>query len=182
MAYTAVGPAQVMIGINGARYGVGVESIAGSGDAPPASTTFSQNVSRYYPLYVDRSLVAQKLWWLNGATVNGNVDIGIYNSSSFVPGAKIITTGSTAQAGTNVIQEVDITDTFLKGPALYFIGLATDSATATFFAGALAASVGRAAGVMQQLASFPLPSTATPVVNTSTNYYYCGIAARILAA
>lgn len=77
---------------------------------------------------VQTPIVVTQLFCYNGATVSGNVDMAILDST----GRRIVSTGSTAQSGTNQLQVFDITDTTLF-PDLYTIVLSCDNTTATFF-------------------------------------------------
>lgn len=156
---------------------------AGSGTGAEASAAWSSaNRAMYYPIYLVDPCIVTKLWVLNGATASGNIDMGVYLSAAGLPTTRLVSIGSTAQTGTNVLQEFDIADTELQGQTLYFIGLALDNGTGTVFAIASVAGPIRAAGVVQQAAAFPLPSSATPVVAVSTQLADCGISIRNLVA
>jgi hypothetical protein len=115
------------------------------------------NVALYAPIFVPEPCVITKLWWQNGATVSGNVDVGVYTEE----GTRIVSTGSIAQAGVSNLQTIDITDQALPAGFLYF-ALGASSATATFWA-----AVGGAGdnwfthGGKYQTSVFPLPNTAT---------------------
>ena len=123
------------------------------------------NKAIYCPVLVDRVITVTQMAVVNGATVNGNLDLGIYDEA----GNKVVSKGSTAQSGTNAVQALDITDTELK-PGLYFLALASSSGTATFFrANGASTEVTRVCGLQQQTSAFALPSTAT-FANPSQNY------------
>lgn len=115
------------------------------------------NRAIYIPFQVYGPLVAYKLSVFNGATVSGNIDIGIYDG----PGNRLVSAGSTAMSGGSVLQSVDITDTTLY-PGNYYMALAVDNTTATFIrlTGSVLQFFG-AAGVYSQSTAFALPATAT---------------------
>lgn len=122
-----------------------------------ASATWpTANTAIYIPVRVAYPIIIAKMFWLNGGTVNGNVDAGIYNSE----GNRLVSSGSTLQATINVVQSVDITDTLLL-PGLYYMALASDSVTATFQRLNTLTQMARSLGVYSQATAFALPATAT---------------------
>ena len=132
-----------------------------------ASTSFAwptANLALYIPVEVYTPILIAKMSINNGATVSGNVDVGIYD----VGGAKLVTMGSTAQSGVSAIQTFDIADTLLL-PGLYYMALAIDNTTSTIagWTGAIAIEC-EAMGVFQQASAFALPSPATYAANTQT--------------
>lgn len=147
---------------------------------PPASATFElANRAAYIPLIVPATCVIRRLWWANGATVSAsyNVDCGVYRDAGHKPGAKLISTGSTAQGTASQIQFVDVTDTVLA-PGLYWIAMVCSSASATFFRSSALINFDATARFMETSA-LPLPATATPVAAAATganNLYLCGFA------
>lgn len=156
---------------------LGVE-LAALGAASPASTVWgTANLARTFPFVIPKPALVRKLWWANGGTVNGNVDVGIYDEG----GGLITSSGSVVQAGTNARQEANIADVTL-GIGRYYLALASSSATATFIAGAPAALVLGALGCTQQAAAFPLPATGTPAIPASAVLPLCGLALRALVA
>jgi hypothetical protein len=145
---------------------------------PPSSLVVNQNQIHYAPFYLPIGATVRKLWWLNGATVNGHIDVGIYREDL----TRVISTGSTTQTGANVIQEVDIADTYLP-PGRYYMAIVSDSATATLWrttgpAGVYVKSLGTA----QQTATFPLPDPAVPAATASGFTWVFGLAFRTLVA
>lgn len=119
----------------------------------------------YLPIMVPFPLTVYKMAWANGATVAGNVDVGIYD----VNGARLVSTGMVAMAGVSVLQVADIADTALL-PGNYFLAMNSDSATATFSRSSSVEGVtGRACGMQQEAIVSPgtLPATSTPAIFTS---------------
>lgn len=123
----------------------------------------SANQAFFVPIVVPRSLTVVKMFWVNGAAVSGNVDTGIYD----VAGNRLVSIGTTAQAGTSAIQIVDTTDLALA-PGRYYLALACDNTTATFArSGTPGATMIRAAGCYQMATAFVLPDPVTFAASTS---------------
>lgn len=89
------------------------------------TTTIGASNVMLYPVAVTEPYRVRRLWWLNGSTITGNVDVGIFDAS----GAKLVSTGSTAHSGSSTIQSVAVDYTL--GIGSYWVGMATSS-TGTF--------------------------------------------------
>jgi len=115
------------------------------------------------------------MWWANGATVSGNVEAGVYLDGGHKPGAKLITTGSVAQATINVVQFGEITDTVLT-PNLYWLYISCSTTSATFFRSQVSGNANDELLRLQQASIGPgsAPATATPVESGSLNLYLFG--------
>jgi hypothetical protein len=128
--------------------------------ANTATATFPvANQAYYYPIWLAHPIVVTVLWWQNGTTIAGNVDCGLYSHN----GVRFVSTGNIAQAGSAVIQSVDIPDTPIPAGLIY-LAFVSNSATATFRAvgagtGGLAGGYG--ASTYLQPSAFPLPNPAT---------------------
>lgn len=121
----------------------------------------------FMPLSLDSRITVVKFWVFNGAVVAGNLDIGLYDVASNL----ISSTGSTAQAGTTVIQDIDVTD-FAVGPGTFYLALVLhDAATACVRRGVGTDGIygPRVLGMAQQDDVLPLPAAAT-MVALATNY------------
>lgn len=117
----------------------------------------AQNLALYIPFRVESPVTVVKITWTNGATVNGNLDVGIYDRY----GNLLVNKGSTAQSGTSAIQTADITDTLLN-PGNYFMALCSNSATATFQRWSNPSAVYlRGCGVQQEDRGASAPTLAT---------------------
>jgi hypothetical protein len=134
------------------------------------------NRAFFIPFRIARPLTVAKLWSFNGATVSGNIDVGIYDAA----GARLVSSGSTAQAGTTAIQEFDVADTALDAPAQYYLGVALNNATGTLRRYTPAVPLGAAIGCAQQDTAFPLPSPATFAVHATAYVPIVGLSARAL--
>lgn len=123
----------------------------------------SANLAIYVPFNLVTPVLAKQIFWYNGATVSGNVDVGIYDEKK----RKIISTGSTLQAGINSLQRIDITDTWL-GTGLFFLAISMDNVTGTLFSNTSGNVMWwNILGVYQQATAFPLPDPATFATPTS---------------
>lgn len=133
-------------------------------DGAAVSTTFNDELIHYFPFRIWRPSTVVKMSILNGATAAGTFDIGVYDGQL----NKIVSTGLTAQSGTNDIQTVDTTDTTLL-PGEYLMAVKSTDGTATAWMRAIADELAlpfvplytEAGG-----AGAALPTTATPVLST----------------
>lgn len=108
------------------------------------------------PFDISESYTVKKLGWINGATVSGNVDVGIYDTNL----TRLVSAGSTAQGSISVVQEVDVTDTTLP-PGSYYMAMAMDNTTGRVLRSVANHLDTASVGVAQMAAAFPLPATAT---------------------
>lgn len=133
------------------------------------------NEAIFIPFRIHRPTLVANMFWQNGGTVSGNFDIGIYNSG----GNLIVSAGSTAQAGTSVIQAVNTTDVTLQR-GLYYMAFVADNTTGLFRFNQIGTILvlGRAMGVYVMSTAFPLPSTATFAALTRTRIPIIGLTVR----
>lgn len=144
---------------------IGTE-LAAAAVAAPATAVYPSSLRVYYvPFRISQQCTVLKMFTENGAAVSGNLDVGIYNETAAgMPGTKVVTMGSTAHAGLNQKQELDIADQVLN-PGRYYMAIVVDNTTGAFISvSTLLGSIARAGGIMQEtLGAMPLPATATPV-------------------
>lgn len=172
MTYT---PAQLPMlpMVSALTYGVSSRTMGGS----LASATFeSANRAVYVPVLILAQVVVRRMWWANGATVSAsyNIDAGIYADAGYKPGAKLVSSGSTAQGTASQVQFVDVTDATLA-PGRYWLAMACSSSSATFMRAILNAAFD-ASLRFEEAEALPLPSTATVSESSSTNNYVFGFA------
>ena len=135
------------------------------GQAGPNSQNFvTASLAVFVPFGVPEPVTITKLGWGNGAAVAGSLDAGIYDAS----GTRLVSTGSTLQATTSVLQVVDVTDTTLAR-GVYYLALASDTSGATqkVIASIPAAGIPQGLGLLQMAAAFALPASATYAKCTS---------------
>lgn len=133
----------------------------------PASTAWgTANLGIFVPFWCPTVFKFTVFTWRNGATISGNLDVGVYSWD----GTKIITLGSTAQAaGANAIQTGTVASTTLSINK-YWLGMSLSSTTGTIYCDpAVNVGLACALGVFNQASVLPLPSTLTLVNPTSVN-------------
>ena len=157
--------------------------IAASAAVTPVSATWpAANRALYIPILVTEDITVTKLWCHNGSAVSGNVNMCLYNSAfAQVAGTEI---GSTAQAGTSVLQEFNIADTAIVA-GLYYIGIVLSNTTGEMVRYTTPPTnvALQSWGMAQELlASVDLPATATPADVATPYLPRCGIATRTQVA
>ena len=152
-----------------------------STDAWASAVYVAANRAIFFPFRIPHPLLVVKLFAANGTVVSGNIDVGIYD----VAGTRLVSSGSTLQAGISAIQEFNIADTLL-GPGLFYLAVAMDNVTGTLFRGS---SGGTAPvplellvtqGMAQQATAFPLPATATFAQVAQDYIPVIGLTTRVL--
>lgn len=124
----------------------------------PSTVWPTASLSIGFPFSVSQPITAVKMFCLNGATVSGNIDIGIYDSA----GTLLVSKGSTAQAGTTAMQILDTTDFGLVPGQTYYAFLACDNIAATFRACTANTAVrSQMGGIVQVPSNFPLVTGVT---------------------
>jgi len=113
---------------SGSGEAIGSELAAYNATAPASAAWPAANRVIGIPFTLTEPVTVTKLAAYNGATASGNTDLGIFDAN-FV---KLVSIGDTAQAGTNALQEFNITDTLLC-PGRYYFAMKNSSATSTFF-------------------------------------------------
>jgi hypothetical protein len=103
--------------------------------------------------------------------------VGVYT----LDGAKLFSTGATAQGTINVTQEVDITD-YQLGRGAYYCVISCSLATATFFSTNYNLHFAKQMGWFQMASAHVLPATITPAAFSSAIEPLFGISLRTLIA
>lgn len=143
--------------IGGALSVLGNQGLGG-----PASTSNpTGSFCIYVPFYSVAPFPVKGVFWHNGATVAGNVDVGIYSADR----RRLFSCGPQLQSGTNVLQFTQI-PTYELGTGLFFMGICLSNVTGTMFAASfIAGNSGTGlqymAGVYQQGSNTSLPTTGT---------------------
>lgn len=125
-----------------------------------SSGVWTANLATYIPLIAVEPVLVSQFFWFNGATVDGNTDVGIYTEDGVT---KLGSAGSTLNSGTSQIQVVNVSDFVLPANRRFWLALACDSATQTYWRNATAAVRQDYVGVKQQTSAWSsgLPSSAT---------------------
>lgn len=145
------------------RWSIGDQLAAG--DIPAISSgnmNGANNRAFAYPLVIPAPCVIVKAFIHNGASVAGNVDIGLYYENY----TKVVTAGGAAQVGVNLIQEFDLTDTVVQPGRYYLVGSASGAATAKqwVYGGEYRLAL---MGCFVAETAYPLPATLTPTAPTT---------------
>lgn len=128
------------------------------------------NKAFYCEIFLPFSFTFTKLGWINHNAPAGNIDVAIYNGATL---AKIVSTGSVAQAGSQVIQSVSVGSTTI-GAGKYLLAMSKDTATGNPVKLLMNnVTTCDAARCFEQTSAFPLPSTAAPVSQTAN--FFCPI-------
>ncbi len=164
------------------RVGVGAHSIhsvgtwiASTNSGPPGSATWpAANRALFMPLMIQNPSVATGFWVLNGSSLTGNIDLGIYDEN-FV---RLVSTGAKVTAGAASIQYHDATDTLIpRGRHYLAISVASASCQIQRYGSATLGLIS-AFGVVQMESAHPLPTTATPATIGAGYVPICGVMFR----
>lgn len=150
-----------------------VEPISGVEPTYTVSTV-TQNGAFLIRFRLARAATFTKMGYYVGAAA-GNVDLGLYTGNTAEDTfTRIASTGTTAAAGTNAVQEIALTASItLQAGIDYWAAFATDSATVTLarLNSGLTNLVGNGNKVITKATSFVLPtSIATPSATSITPY------------
>lgn len=154
------------------EFGLALETLGGGASA--SATWPTGNSAFYYPFKVRRPFNAVYMYVMNGAAVSGNVDLGIYD----LAGNRLVSTGSTAHAGTSAIQTFNITDTLLY-PGVYYMAMNCSNTTSQFqrWSGNVLAT--RLLGVLTQaVGAVTLPNPATFTSTAISFFPIVGISSK----
>jgi hypothetical protein len=158
--------------------GSGLNSLSSNNNLPNAASGSwpSANLAIYIPFTLSEEITAVKMFTLNGTSAANNLDIGIYDEAF----TRLVSSGSTAQSGTNALQIFDITDTIL-GPGRYYMALASSGSSATFLRifGSNSIELSQL-GVAQQASAFALPANGTPAALSNTYIPVFGLTTRVV--
>lgn len=150
---------------------LGMEIVCLIGAAVSSAAVAAANQAYYFPWYVQAPVTVTSVFWLNGATAQNIVTVGVYDSDSatLLPTTRLVT-GSATASGANTTNTVDVTDTVIT-PGLRYIALGAQSGSQTFFRAAPApVAILRGIGILTEtgLTNGAVPATATAVGTTTT--------------
>lgn len=131
-----------------------------------ASSVWTANLLVFVPLITCGPVLVNRFFWMNGAAVDSNTDVGIYDLDGTV---KLGSTGSTVNSGTNTLQIVDVADFYLPPGRHLWLALGSDSSVQTYFNTNLVVAGLDFVCVKQQAAGWSsgLPSSITPAIPTA---------------
>jgi hypothetical protein len=129
----------------------------------PVSSTWVANLAVFVPFGVCQPFTVTEVWWYNGATAGGNIDIGLYDTA----GNRLASLGSTAQGtAANVVTSTTFTD-YTLAPGDYYMAFAASATTGAIFAWAPTANIAAGFGIGQMATALALPNPATIVPLTN---------------
>lgn len=143
-----------------------------------ASTAYpAANLALYVPFCIGAPMNIKAVYWGNGTTAGGNIDVGIYNEDA----TKIVSLGSTARGtASSTITTTSLADTII-GAGRYYMAFLLDS-TANMQAFAPAAGLCESMGILEQaVGAATLPSPATFAVTTRAYIPSFGLYAQTVA-
>lgn len=142
-----------------------------------ASATYPvANQAVFVPFVVPSFMPAVQMFCANGSAANtGNIDVGLYSPD----GTRLVSKGSTAQGGGSDTMQA-FAAVYNLAPGLYYMALACDSTSTTFYRGTPTTRLLQALGVFTQTASFPLPATVTFATCASAYLPFFGLSSRSL--
>lgn len=141
-----------------------------------ASAVWTANRLIFVPFSIGRPTLVSQFYWMNGATAAGNTDVGIYTEDGTI---KLGSSGSTANAGTSVLQAVNVADFTLAANQRYWLALGCDDSTHTYFRVAPSAFLQEFIGYKEQLSGWSsgLPASITiglPTVAVVPHFGFTG--------
>lgn len=156
------------------RNAVGPTVCAIGGGGGASATWPTANKAFYIPFFLYQPELVTRVFVINGSTASGNWDVGVYNDA----GARLVSSGATAQSGTTTIQFADVTDTLLPAGA-YYMGCSFSGTTGTAIRLAWSnLTYGRGAGCKVQTSAHALPASATFALVDTTFLPLFGVALR----
>ncbi len=130
------------------------QSAAATAGAAGVNNWPSANLAMIGSLVLPFTYPVRRVFWVNGSSVTGNADMGIYR----MDGTRVYSTGATAQSG--VSQNQFVATNLLLPAGEYFWALST-SATSSYFVSTASVSFRKLQGQFDMATAHPLPATLT---------------------
>lgn len=122
------------------------------------------NVALFVPFSIDDTVTFQSVFWQTGSVTGGNCDVGVYDEA----GTRLFSSGTTARGTASSIITTGITP-YTLSRGRYYLAFSHDG-TNNMLAGAPAAGLCAATGVLERTSSFVLPADASSWVATTRAY------------
>lgn len=139
---------------------LGAAMLGGLGDSNWTSNNRAYSVP--FSLTEPTSFLGGFVW--NGANATGNFDIAVYDADDL---ARLISLGSTARSGTNVLQTAAFGATLNLFPGPYHMAIVLSSTTGTVQRATPDANHLKTLGVKQMDSALPLPDPFVPALMAS---------------
>jgi len=141
-------------------------STIGTGSSPGSTT------SPMMPFTIPSPYLVKSLFIANGITATGNTDIGIYQAGATTAGCSaVVTAGSVAMSGANVLQIRTLATPVLLPPGSYYLAV-YNSTSGTFNGVTLTAVQASQCGLLETPGA--LSSTVSLQRSTGLHYYLAG--------
>ena len=127
--------------------------------APATNSPLVASTGIFVPFRIAYPFLCLNLWCQNGAAVAGTFDIGIYSRSV----EKLVSAGSTTQAGTSAPQKVTLGTPLLLPPGTYYMAMSVSTVTTCKYFIALPTLL-----ASLQLGGLAQAATQTPLAQTPT--------------
>lgn len=141
-----------------------------AGTALRVSSAPGEEIGYHVPFIAGANVVMRTGWWYNGATINGNVDVGIYDQDL----RRVCSTGAIAQSGANAFQSAafPVPGQLLAGRP-YYLAVVSSSPTGTIMGiDCAAVAAARTLGIGQATSNYPLPAVFTNLTTTASQYLW----------
>jgi hypothetical protein len=128
----------------------------------------------FVPVRLTQRRTYVRAWWLNGAAVAGNADLGVYTISG-TTATKVQSIGATAQAGVSAMQTVTISWTL--DPGLYYLAFShSEATTGQYWRAVPNATIARVSGLYTAATQNPLGASITVAADATAYVPFFGLA------
>lgn len=144
--------------------------------APVSAAVAVASVGYFVPFRLSQTFVCINLWVQNGTGVAGTFDVGVYSKSA----EKLVSLGSTTQAGASVTQKVTLGTPLVLPVGVYYMAFSASTVTTATYWRTAPTTVGfcQAAGMAQVAAQTPLAQSPTLAVMASAYVPIFGLGGR----
>lgn len=131
----------------------------------PGAVSWTANYAGYVPFVLPWDYPVARMFYVNGTSQTGAVDLGIYDDA----GSRIFSTGSTgAGAGIDYEQMFEtLADPLILPRGAYYFAIASAGSASRFVGSTLNNNTMRGAGILLDDAAFPLPAQMAPAAVTA---------------
>ncbi len=135
------------------------------------------NRAWFIPVEVERPTPIRSLWWHNGTTVSGNIDVGAYVGTT-----RLTSTGAVAQAGVSTLQEIDVADAMWYPDEPNYLAVSMNNVTGHLFRYTTSYLLGLVMDPPIRFMDSAHPLPATAVFAEPATSYWPVIGASMLAS
>jgi len=121
------------------------------------------NLAIFSPLYIPEACRLTAFWWVNGTSVAGTIDAGVYDGE----GHKLASIGPTTQTPVSAVQSVALGTPQPIPAGLIYLGFVCSGAATLWATSGLLGEP--TLGAYQQASASPLPTTMTFATQVANN-------------